>query len=186
MLPRRVFGLKNSEEKLPMADGVLLDTSFLIALANPKELCHSAAQQFYAYFVEEGIPMFFSTIVAAEFYQRQAIPAAILDNMLILPFNHDDAKRAAELDFKRFQGSSTISRVGLKDDFKLLGQAKANGIRFILTADEQTLHRYCVDLRSRGELQTDPINLAQGFDKSYWDPAKQRDFDGKLSKPDVS
>lgn len=167
-----------------MADGVLLDTSFLIALAKPDEPCHSAAQQYFEHFVQEGIPMFLSTIVAAEFYQRQSIPAALLNNFVILPFNHADAKHAAQLDFKRFQGAPGSPRVGLKDDFKILGQLSANDIPFIVTADVQTLHRICVDLRAKHELRAEAINLADGFDRSYWDPARQRDFGDQLDQPE--
>ena len=78
-----------------MSDGVLLDTSFLIALSNPAESGHAAAQSYFRYFEEDGILMFLSTIVAAEFYQRQSLPRALFEAMVVLPFNHDDAQAAA-------------------------------------------------------------------------------------------
>ena len=165
-----------------MSDGVLLDTSFLIALANPAEPGHAAAQSYFRYFEEDGILMFLSTIVAAEFYQRQRLPRELFEAMLVLPFNHDDAQAAAELDWKRFQlvGGGRGTRAALKDDFKLLGQAKANDVQLVLTADDRTLARYCAVLRAAGEIRAGPVRLSDGFDKSHWDPARQRDFDGQL------
>ena len=164
-----------------MADGVLLDTSFLIALSKPAEIGHAVAQGYFRHCEEEGILMFLSTIVAAEFYQRQPLPRALFDAMIVLPFNHDDAVAAAGLDFKRWQQAGGVgARTSLKDDFKLLGQAKANALPHILTADDSTLARYCAELKRIGALRTDPIRLSDGFDKSHWDPLRQRDFDGTL------
>jgi predicted nucleic acid-binding protein len=166
-----------------MSDSVLLDTSFLIALSNPAEPGHAAAQSFFRYFEEDGILMFLSTIAAAEFYQRQSLPRALFEAMIVLPFNHDDAQAAAHLDWKRFQlAGGSGARAALKDDFKLLGQAKAGDIPFVLTADDHTLARFCAELRNADEIHTAPIRLSDGFDKSYWDPARQRNFDGKLEK----
>jgi predicted nucleic acid-binding protein len=164
-----------------MADGVLIDTSFLIALSKPTEAGHAAAQSYFRHCEDDGILMFLSTIVAAEYYQRQRLPRAIFDSMIVLPFNHDDAIAAAELDFKQWQqGGVAGARAALKDDFKLLGQAKANDLLFILTADDSTLARYCSELNRAAVLRTRPIRLSDGFDKSHWDPSRQRDFDDSL------
>lgn len=165
-----------------MSDGVLLDTSFLISLSNPAESGHAAAQSYFRYFEEDGILMFLSTIVAAEFYQRQPLPRAVFESLVVLPFNHDDAQAAAHLDWKRFQlaGGGSGTRAALKDDFKLLGQAKANDMPLVLTADDSTLARYCAELKAAGEIRTSPVRLSDGFDKSHWDPARQRDFDVHL------
>lgn len=165
-----------------MADGVLLDTSFLIALSKPAETGHSVAQSYFRHCEDEGILMFLSTIVAAEFYQKQPhFPQALFDAMIVLPFNHDDAVAAAGLDFKRWQKAGGAgARTSLKDDFKLLGQAKANALPHIITADDSTLARYCAELKRMGALRTDAIRLSDGFDKSHWDPLRQRDFDATL------
>ena len=166
-----------------MADGVLLDTSFLIALSKPTEAGHAVAQAYFRHCEDEGILMFLSTIVAAEYYQRQRLPRALFDSMIVLPFNHDDAVAAAELDFKRWQQTGeTGSRAALKDDFKLLGQAKANDLPFVLTADDSTLARYCAELKHAGAVRTNPIRLSEPFDKSHWDPLRQRDFDDTLGE----
>ncbi len=111
-----------------MADGVLLDTSFLIAFADTNRPQHAVAVQFFKHFVEEGIPMFISTIVASEFHLKQPVTDLPLDIILTRPFNMDDAMHAAELDFTLYKGSAGVARDALKDDFKILGQAKAGDI----------------------------------------------------------
>jgi hypothetical protein len=111
-----------------MADGVLLDTSFLISFADPGRKHHAVAVQYFKFFAAEGLPMFLSTIAAAEFHQKQPVTDLPLDAIQTLPFNLVDAMRAAELDFTLFKGTPGVPRDALKDDFKLLGQVKANDI----------------------------------------------------------
>ena len=47
-----------------MSDGVLLDTSFLISLANPARKHHAVAVRYFKFLAAEGVPMFLSTIAA--------------------------------------------------------------------------------------------------------------------------
>lgn len=166
-----------------MADGVLLDTSFLISFVDPNRRHHAVAVQFFKHFVGEGIPMFLSTIVAAEFHQKQKVTDLPLDAMLVLPFNLDDAMNAAELDFTHYKCTSGLERAALKDDFKLLGQAKAHGLAFVITEDGRSLYRFCAELRKMHRLVARPIKLEDGFDKSHFDPAGQRDFDTSIETP---
>ena len=166
-----------------MADGVLLDTSFLISFVDPTRKHHAVAVQFFRYFSSEGIPMFLSTIAAAEFHQRQSVEDLPLDAMIVLPFNLADAMRAAELDFTRFKGTTGVTRDALKDDFKLLGQAKANDLAYVITEDTSSLYKFCEDLRAQRALPTRAIKLEGGFDKSHFDPAGQHDFDAGLEPP---
>lgn len=171
------------EEPMPDLDGVLLDTSFLISLADPNRKHHAVAVLYFRYFSEESIPMFLSTIVAAEFHLRQPVTDLPLDAVITLPFNLEDAIKAAELDFTLIQREPGVQRDSLKDDFKLLGQAKANNIAFVITEDARTLYRYCQDLRNKRAVLIRPIKLDDGFDKSHFDPAGQHDFDITL-KPE--
>ena len=166
-----------------MADGVLLDTSFVISFADPNRKHHAAAVQFYRYFVSESIPMFLSAIVASEFHLRQPVTDLPLDAMIVLPFNLEDAMHAAQLDFTLYKGAAGVPRDALKDDFKLLGQVKARDIAFVITEDAKSLFRFCRDLRDARKLQAKAIKLEDGFDKSYFDAAGQHDFDGKLEEP---
>lgn len=165
-----------------MISGVLLDTSFLITLADPNRARHGVAKDYFQHFLQEKIPMALSAIVVSEFHLRQDINTLPLANFTLLPFNHDDATASADLNFKHYQKADR-NRVALKDDFKLLGQAKAHGFGFLITDDEETLFPICEDLRQRGEMKTHPIELQTGFSKSHFDPMGQNDFDAALNEP---
>ena len=164
-----------------MPDGVLLDTSFLITFADPTRKHHAVARQYFDFFVEAGVPMFLSTIVASEFGLVQPVTDLPLDALIVLPFNLADASCAAELDFRKYKGTPETTRAAIKDDFKLLGQAKARQLAFLLTEDARTLSRYCEELHAAGKLPTRAIKLSDGFDKSYFNPTRQRDFDDAIA-----
>lgn len=168
-----------------MADGVLLDTSFLISLADPSRKHHAVAVQFFKFFGSEGIPMFLSTIAAAEFQQKQAVTDLPLDAIIVLPFNLMDAMSAAALDFTQFKGTPGVARDALKDDFKLLGQAKSNDLAFVITEDATSLYRFCDELRTKRALATRAIKLEDGFDRSHFDPAGQHDFETDLGESSI-
>jgi len=52
------------------------------------------------HFLENDIRMFLSTIVVSEFCGVQEIPPEILRCCVVLPFNWDDAQRAAQAGVK--------------------------------------------------------------------------------------
>jgi hypothetical protein len=166
-----------------MADGVLLDTSFLISFADPTRKHHAVAVQFFKHFAAEGIPMFLSTIVASVFHQKQPVTELPLDAVIVLPFNLIDAMNAADLDFTLYKGTPGVARDALKDDFKLLGQVKAQDIAFVITEDEKSLYRFCRELREKHVLGARAIKLEDGFDTSYFDSAGQHDFDAVIESP---
>ena len=166
-----------------MADGVLLDTSFLISFADPTRKHHAVAVQFFKHFAAEGIPMFLSTIVASEFHQKQRVTDLPLDAVIVLPFNLIDAMHAADLDFTLYKGPPGVARDALKDDFKVLGQVKAQDIAFVITEDEKSLYRFCRELREKHVLGARAIKLEDGFDTSYFDSAGQHDFDAVIESP---
>lgn len=165
-----------------MADGVLLDTSFLISFVDRTRKHHAVAVQFFKFFASEGVPMFLSTIAAAEFHQKQPVTDLPLDAIVVLPFNLDDAMQAAQLDFTQFKGTPGVPRDALKDDFKLLGQAKVQDLAFVITEDASSLYRFCRELRAQSALRTRAIKLEDGFDKSHFDPTGQHDFDAGLGQ----
>jgi hypothetical protein len=100
-----------------MAAGVVLDTSFLITLAGPERSHHETARRYWRAFTERALPIFLPTIVVSEFCVRQQIPPDILRACIVLPFNWDDALKAAELDFSKVEREGE-SRDALKDDVK--------------------------------------------------------------------
>jgi len=156
-----------------MPDGVLLDTSFLITFVDSRRPRHAVARQYFKHFADESMPMFLSTIVVSEFCLMQPVTDLPLDAMIMLPYNLNDAEMTAKLNFKKYTGATNEPRAILKDDFKLLGQAKANDIGFLITEDVLTLYKYCHELHAKGEISTKPIKLVDGFDKSHFDPAGQ-------------
>ena len=165
-----------------MPSGVLLDTSFLISFADPTRKHHAVAVQYFRHFASIGVPMFLSTIAAAEFHQKQPVTDLPLEAMIVLPFNLPDAMHSAELDWEQYKGLAGVTRAALKDDFKLLGQAKAHDLAYVITEDATTLHKFCAELRGKRMLAARPIKLEDGFDKSHFDPMGQRDFDEGLGE----
>ncbi|MEM9158633.1 MAG: type II toxin-antitoxin system VapC family toxin [Verrucomicrobiota bacterium] len=159
-----------------MPDGILLDTSFLISLVDKNRPNHKTALKYFRHFAQDSIPMFLSTIVVSEFHLKQAVTDLPLDAIIILPFNLPDAMKAAELDFTKANRDGSTSRDSIKDDYKLLGQAGANDIAFLITEDERTLFKHCQSLRSENKIHTKPIKLVDGFDTSNFDPSGQKEF----------
>ena len=103
--------------------------------------------------------------------------------MIVLPFNLIDAMHAADLDFTLYKGTPGVARDALKDDFKLLGQVKAQDIAFVITEEEKSLYRFCRELREKYVLGARPIKLEDGFDTSYFDSAGQHDFGAVIESP---
>lgn len=142
-----------------MAAGVLLDTSFLITLADKNRPHHEAARRYWRHFLETDVPIFLSTIVASEFSIKQEIPPEILRSCVVLPFNWDDA---------------------LKDDIKIIAQAAQADVEFAITDDGESFYKYCQTFKDAGEVQFRAIKLADGFDRAFFDPNGQRDFTDDL------
>jgi predicted nucleic acid-binding protein len=162
-----------------MAAGVLLDTSFLITLADKNRAHHEAARRYWRHFLENDIPIFLSTIVASEFSIKQEIPPEILRSCVVLPFNWDDALRAAKLDWKRLRPPG-VERDALKDDIKIIAQAAQADAEFAITDDSESFYKYCQVFKDAGEVQFRAIKLADGFDRAFFDPNGQRDFTDDL------
>ena len=164
-----------------MAAGVLLDTSFLITLADKNRPHHRDAKQYWRYFLQNNIPIYLSTIVVSEFEIKQPIGPEILRHCLLLPFNYQDAKKAASLNFDLFKPTAS-SRDALKDDVKLIAQACVKDVAFVITDDVETFYKYCVRLKEQGILSFKAIKLQDGFDKAFFANG-QRDFDQQLEPP---
>lgn len=172
-----------------MGIGVLLDTSFLITLAGKDRPNHETAKKHWKFLLEESIPIFLPTIVVSEFEIKQEIPSAILRACIVLPFNWNDAKKAASLGFQQENPDDmpqTCSKCGLrtsrdalKDDVKIIAQAIVNDVNWIITDDKGTFYNYANRLKRDGKANFEPIKLEDGFDQSVYEPTKQRfmDFD---------
>ncbi len=79
-----------------MKYSVLLDTSFFIRLLNDEDPLHTKAKGYFRYFLEEGIILKISTISIAEYCVKGSVSELPLNNVQILPFNFDHAKRTGE------------------------------------------------------------------------------------------
>lgn len=158
-----------------MHNAVLLDTSFLITLADPDREKHADAKRFYQHFLDEGMPMILSTIVIAEFCVRQPFETLPLDQFIIYPFNQDDAVEAARLDFKSVERGPS-SRDALRDDFKIIGHAAAQGLGYLITGDKDTMAVYCARLSARKEINFRCLNLNEGFSLRLFAGDDQGDF----------
>jgi predicted nucleic acid-binding protein len=167
-----------------MGAGVVLDTSFLIALADPTRRNHAVARRYWQYFMEQALPVFLPTIVVSEFYVRQVIPPEILRCCVVLPFNWDDAIRTAQLDFTQLKAPGE-SRVAIKDDVKIIAQAVICSAQHLITEDADSLARMASDLKAAGKVGFTIICLKDGFDRAFLDPSGQRDFEDAMGQTDA-
>jgi predicted nucleic acid-binding protein len=87
-----------------MRNAVQLDTSFLVTLADPSRERHGTAKQYFQHFLTAKMPMCVSAIVVAEFCRVQEIATLPLEQLVLLPFTHEDAVVAATFDFKPHKG----------------------------------------------------------------------------------
>ncbi len=158
-----------------MGAGVVLDTSFLITLADSSRDNHKTALQYWKHFIEEHIPVFLPTIVVSEFCVKQEIPSSILRCCIVLPFNWDEAIMAADLDFKQHVNESG-ERAAVKDDIKIIAQAAVTAAQYIISEDRKTLLRVIGELNQSGRLAARPINLRESFDRSHFNADHQGEF----------
>ena len=155
-----------------MRPSAFLDSSFLISFVDRERKHHFVAMEYFHFLVRQRIPIFLSTIVAAEFGLGQPITDLPLNYFQILPFNLVHAMKAADFDFKktRFPGDR---REIVKEDMKILAQACVEKITHLLTEDAQTLSRYGERLFAEGRLSTRTIKLIDGFLPSRFSEQKE-------------
>jgi len=152
-----------------MTSGVLIDTSFLITLADDgsKRVNHNAAVQYWKYFKDSGMPIYLSVIVASEFEVKQEISEKIRLACVPLVFNWEDALRAARFERLR-EKEEGVERQAVKDDIKLLAQASVKGAAFVITDDHNTFAKYAKKLQGEGLLKSKLLVLRDGFDVGHF------------------
>ncbi len=146
---------------------ILVDTSFLISLADPARKHHSIAVNYLREALRCGLPMYLSAIVASEFQVKQAVTDLPLRNFEVLPFNIDHAMTAGLL-MREFRREAGDDRSAVKDDVKLIAQAICESLTHILTEDAQTLVKYVARLNDAGQCSIRTILLADGFDAAWF------------------
>ena len=145
---------------------ILVDTSFLITLADPARRHHEAAKTYLRESLKANVPLYLSAIVASEFQVKQAVNDLPLRNFIILPFNIDHAMTAGLL-MRSINRDPGDERNSVKDDVKLIAQAVCESITHVLTEDEKTLAKYIKRLADAGECTLRAILLVNGFEAAW-------------------
>ncbi len=120
---------------------VLLDTSFMIRLLSKSDPLHSNAKGYFRYFLENGIPLYFSTVSIAEYCVKGDFYDLPFQNIRVLPFNIFHAKEAGlfakTLFNARSKGLIEIpDRLIIPNDSKIFAQGSVEkDIRYFVTAD---------------------------------------------------
>ena len=147
---------------------VILDTGYLISLVNKERPEHEAAKAYYKYFLENEFTLMVPTIVVSEFSIKQPFDDLPLHNFTILPFNYGDAITCGDLNaFYYRKKLKAGQRDAVKDDFKIIAQAKEQDVSFLITEDANSMKPYCEELKKEDKLNFKVIPLSEGFDVSY-------------------
>jgi len=123
---------------------VILDTSFMIRLLSESEELHSSALRYFKYFIDEEVPMYFSTVSIAEYCVKGDFDDLPFQNIRVLPFNIFHAKEAGKFAKALFEarrrGIIDISdRLIIPNDSKIFAQgAYEDDIRYFVTADSKS------------------------------------------------
>jgi predicted nucleic acid-binding protein len=161
---RECVGRKPAGER--RLSSILVDTSFLITLADPARRHHEAARTYLRESLKANVPLYLSAIVASEFQVKQAVNDLPLRNFIILPFNIDHAMTAGLL-MRSINRDPGDERNSVKDDVKLIAQAVCESITHVLTEDEKTLAKYIKRLADAGECTLRAILLVNGFEAAW-------------------
>jgi predicted nucleic acid-binding protein len=161
---RECVGRKPAWER--RLSSILVDTSFLITLADPARRHHEAAKTYLRESLKANVPLYLSAIVASEFQVKQAVNDLPLRNFIILPFNIDHAMTAGLL-MRSINRDPGDERNSVKDDVKLIAQAVCESITHVLTEDEKTLAKYIKRLADAGECTLRAILLVNGFEAAW-------------------
>ena len=150
----------------------LVDTSFLISLADPARPHHDAAALYFREALRRGAPLYLSAIAASEFQVKQAVTDLPLRNLIVLPFNFDHAMTAGLL-MRQLDRDAHDRRDVVKDDIKLIAQAVCESVSHVLTEDKQTLAKYVRRFNEAGQSAIKVVLLADGFDAAWFDDGQQ-------------
>lgn len=120
---------------------VILDTSFMIRLLNDSDSLHLNAKGYFRYFLENDIPMYFSTVSVAEYCVKGDFDDLPFRNIRILPFNISHAKESGRFAAALYKAKANKTlevpnRLIIPNDSKLFAQgACEKDIKYFVTAD---------------------------------------------------
>lgn len=155
----------------------LVDTSFLITLADGARPRHATAWQYFNAFAAHGTIVYLSAVVIAEFSARQSIDSLGLRHFVPLAFTPEHAIEAGRLQ-NLIQRDATDGRVAVRDDLKLIAQCLCQGIDAVFHEDGSTLDKYLARAREQNVLRTRSVLLVDGFDESVFRGGQRSLLDG--------
>lgn len=158
-----------------MRNGLLVDTSALIAFANPHNTLHEKVSSYVAQAIRDGVPLHISSLVAAEFSCRQSISDLDLKTFILDSFDIPEAVLSGKLD-AAIPRDPEDSRVQHKVDIMLIAHAHKLGLAGILTADDG-LAKYCDRLRELKLVEIHPLVLSDPYDPIRVTNPAHRSFD---------
>lgn len=144
---------------------ICVDTSFLITFADPSRTHHAVAVDYFRHCVGNGHMLCLSTLVVAEFEVGQPISDLPLGNFHILPFNFRHAVESANY-HRQIKGAEPVDeadRSVVRNDLKIIAQAKIEECSIVLTEDANTMTRWADRLRRSDHSRVLPILLRDGF-----------------------
>jgi hypothetical protein len=157
-----------------MATRIMLDTSFVISLLNAEERNHAKAESYFRFFVSDKIDMLVSPIVFSECDMGQ-LTALLPERLFIFPpFNGEHGSVAREIGelLRQRGGNPTETKVVVKDDTKIIGQALSLGVEFLIASDKNMIAR-CEWLRKSHGKSLRGVDLNDEFSVRYFRPDGQ-------------
>lgn len=144
--------------------GLLVDTCALIAWANPADPLHGITKSYIEQAITEDVPLWISAISAAEFECKQAVTDLDQKTFIFASFEMPEAILAGRM-FASLEGKDTgDDRVRLKADVMLVAHAEKLKVAGILTADANSLAKYCDRLRGLRHTSVVPVLTTEPFD----------------------
>jgi hypothetical protein len=151
---------------------IMPDSTFVISLLGPNERNHEKAEAYFRYFLDSGIEMHLSSIVASEIEVPPGSPALPVEFYIPQPFNVEHgiaAANLAQLLRTRQPGTEPADRIRSKDDTKILAHALALGLDFIISSDRGMCSR-CEWLRTTHGRPLRAINLNDEYSVRHFSP----------------
>jgi len=143
-------------------NGLLVDTSALIAFVQPDNPHHLAALSYVDEAIREGIPLYVSSLTIAEFCCKQNFSTIDQNTFIIEGFETPEAVLAGQMD-DQLKRESGDDRVAMKVDVMLIAHAEKLGVNGLLTCDANSLAKYCRRLHMSGHTGVLPIVTSEPY-----------------------
>lgn len=153
----------SKKEKTPNYS-VILDTSFIIRLLDLNSPLHQNAIDYFRYFLNNDIPLYFSTISIAEYCVKGDFKDLPFSNLRILPFNIFHAKEAGLFtrilfNAKKVGELKVDQRVIVPNDSKIIAQGSyEKDIKYFVTSDSESL-KFIEILRKEGATEIEHLDI---------------------------